>query len=77
MMGGDRSLISVTVSLDTLHSSTDQTAGTALWPLMADFITGQTRTLIGPLARLPAVIGGEQMNLVLYRIAVVIPVDVL
>ena len=44
---------------------------------MADFITGQTRTLIGPLAREPAVIGGEQMNLVLYRIAVVIPVDVL
>ena len=63
-MGGDRSLISVTVSLDTLHSSTDQTAGTALWPLMADFITGQTRPLIGPPAPLPAVIGGEESNLV-------------
>ena len=44
---------------------------------MADFITGQTQSLIGPPARPAAVIGGEQINLVLYRIAVVIPVDVL
>ena len=76
-VGGDRSLISVTVSLDTLHSSTDQTPGTTLWPLMADFITGQTRALIGPPARRAALIGGEESNLVLYRVAVVIPVDVL
>ena len=44
---------------------------------MADFITGQTRALIGPALSPGALIGGEQINLVLYRIAVVIPVDVL
>ena len=44
---------------------------------MADFITGQTQSLIDPPALRPPVIGGEQINLVLYRIAVVIPVDVL
>ena len=66
-VGGDRTLISVTVSLDTLHSSTDKTTGTTLWPLMADFITGQTQALIGPPARPAALIGGEEMNLVLYR----------
>ena len=76
-VGGDRSLISVTVSLGTLHSSTHQTTGTALWTVMADFITGQTQALIGSPARPPALIGGEQINLVLYRVTLVIPVDVL
>ena len=39
---------------------------------MADFITGQTQALIGPPARPAALIGGEEMNLVLYRVAVVV-----
>ena len=65
--------------MSQFHWRLDTPPQTRLQALLSDgnFITGQTRPLIGPPVPPAALIGGEQINLVLYRRAVVIPVDVL